>query len=114
MVRPVWRLGVFSIDLEQDRVCVAPQVAPALHLPQHLQVVVFTQRHLLPAHPGGHDGGQPGQDWRPRHQEPRHHLHVHEQQGEHYQGAGVDNVHETLPEKQNFIVILRMTAGVTI
>ena len=83
--------------LEEDGVSVAPHVTPTLDLPQSLHIVVFTQRHRLLPRPGGHDGGQPGEDGGARHQEPRHNLDVHEEQGKHRHSAGVDHVDKTLP-----------------
>ena len=86
-----------NIYLEEDGVSVAPHVTPTLDLPQSLHIVVFTQRHRLLPCPGGHDGGQPGEDGGARHEEPRHHLDVHEEQGEDCHSCGVDHVHETFP-----------------
>ena len=83
--------------LEQYCVRVAPQVALALDLHQDLDIVVLGEGDGLLGSSGGHDGGQPGEEGGARQQEPRHHLDVHEEQGEHRHRSGVDHVHKTLP-----------------
>ena len=73
---------MINIYLEENGVRVAPHITPTLDLPESLQIVVFTERDRLLPWPGGHDGGQPGEDGGAGHQEPRHHLDVHEEQTE--------------------------------
>ena len=89
--------NVDNVHLEEYGVSITPHVAPTLDLPQCLQIVVITQGYWLLARPGGHDGGQPGEDGGARHEEPRHHLDMHEEQTEDCHGSGVDHVDKTLP-----------------